>query len=134
MINQKIMNLAKLLKNNAIKNKNHFWMLDEINHFIFDYKMNEEYLGREEMLAVLTCIVEDGFDMTNWELREIPISTVYSFSNPEETKFFDIEVREKENIDIDEWYYEGFPTYYDEDGQAHETKTIQEAVENYSLF
>ncbi len=132
MINKKVINLAYKLKNNAIKTGNRFWMASEFTNFILDYEINEEYLDNEEMLAVLTRIVEDGFNMNDWELCEIPIDEVYCFCNKDETKFFDMELIQVDNPDIDgEWYWKAYPSYVDENRQEHKAKTIEDAIEKY---
>lgn len=133
MINKKVLNLAYKLKQNAVKNNNRYFMKRELDDFIFDYKINDGYSDMEEMLTVLERIVEDGFEIGDFELCEIPIETVFCFCNKDETKFFDIDVRTIKDPDLEDvWYWEAYPSYMDDNHQTYEAKTIQEAIDKFT--
>ena len=135
MINQDIVNLAKKLQKNAENTGNRFFAIEILDEFIEDYKWNEDNLKNYELLYILKYILESGFDISDFEICDIPLNTLYSFCNSDETKFFDIcffdDMESYELIpDIYPAYVKNINGILDE----VRAETIKEAIEKFEIF
>lgn len=102
-----------------------FYMCHEIECFIEGYSAEGNDTGYRELLDVFTKICEDGFDMTGFELSEIPHPSVYAFYNEAKNQMFDICI----NGFCDEG--EVCITYLNDKHDICASETIQEAIVNY---
>lgn len=102
-----------------------FYMCYEIECFIEGYSAEGNGTGYRELLDVFTKICEDGFDMTGFELSEIPHPSVYVFYNEAKNQMFDICINgfcDEGDVCI---------SYCDDEHNNCVAKTIQEAIINY---
>lgn len=111
----------------VLKNTRNVYLCDDLESFIDDYLEFGEETDYQELLHVFMKICEDGFDLSGFELFEIPHYSVYIFYNKYRNQMFD--------VCIDDFFDTGEYTciaYIDENNNECVAYTIQEAIEKYN--
>lgn len=77
----------------------------------------------EKLHYCIEYIASVNFDVSNWQLSEIPISYSYCFFNKKENKSFDLAVYDKNDVT---------PRYLNNSFGEENAKSIEEAIEKYT--
>lgn len=103
-----------------------------LNELLSEYILNIEEIKKNpknfdsELKKLHYCIEyikSVNFDVSNWELSEIPINYSYCFFNKKDKKSFDLAVYDKNDIT---------PRYLDGSFSECDANTIEEAIEKYT--
>ncbi len=81
----------------------------------------------EELLRLNDCITyieSSNFNISGWQLREVPIYYAHIFYNEETGKMFDLDV-----FDIGT----AMPTYIDSNSSEREADSIEDAIDRYCI-
>lgn len=103
---------------------------ESLKVFISNYILNMKVLENsydEQLIRFHNCITyieKENFDITGWKLFEIPIFYAHCFRNDKTNQYFDLAV-----WDIGEV----IPRYLDDNCCEQNSKSIQEAIDNYSI-
>lgn len=124
----KILKAAKnILKNTTSKNS--FYLQQDLELFIetfTDMGFDTDFI---EFLDVFEYIATDGYDISNFELYEIPHPKVFSFYNHNHHQMFDICIdhfgNNKEKV---------FASYINDKNQQCFAISIATAIEKYNKF
>lgn len=100
--------------------------------FISNYISNMEFLekgcdGDEKLCRFHNCITyieQENFDITGWNLHEIPTFYAHCFRNKKKNQYFDLAVWDIGDV---------IPRYLDDDCCEKDAKSIQEAINNFSV-
>lgn len=118
----RVLSCAKqLLKNTSKANSG------DLEYFIEDYEEFGKETGCSDMLMVLEMICEDGFDISNFGLYDIPNPSVYMFYDSVDNKMFNICIEENHNFDK-----YAYISYIDHENNICIAKSIPIAIKNYN--
>ena len=81
----KILNCAKLLLENTTEPYH-----QDLEMFITDYGEFGDETDFQDMLEVLARICKENFDISGFELYEVPHPSVYTFYNEKKKQMFDV--------------------------------------------
>lgn len=109
---------AKIL----LKNTVNIYLKDELEELI----VNGGLMFNEDIYKVVEKICEDGYDIREFGLIEIPHACVYCFGNTDNTKFFDVYL---------EWFNEGSDEvtvgFVNKNSCTEDAESIAQAIEKY---
>lgn len=120
------MNKKLQIANELLKNTTNQYLKEFVSQYIRkldDLESKSEF--DEELLRFDSCvgyIRSSGFDITGWQLREIPVEYAHVFYHKESERAFDLDV-----FDIGE----AVPTYIDSNSSERSANSIEEAIEKY---
>lgn len=114
--------------NKLMFNTRHVSLNALLNEYILNIKNikknpKEFDLRLERLHYCIEYIVSLNFDISDWELFEIPINYTYCFFNKKDKKSFDLAVYDKDDIT---------PRYLDDSFSECDANTIEEAIEKYT--
>lgn len=115
-LNKQIVLCAQEILENSVNT----YIRRHIEDFIKDYTLNG--CCDEDMLLVLSKIIEDGFDIKGFGLYEIPLKEVYCFYNKEKKQEFHVCLKYFSDINI-------CFGYVDKESNEAAALTIQKAIE-----
>lgn len=111
-----------------LKNSTNMYIKEFIEKYISNIAaLENNKISDDTLLRFHTCIKyinSVSFDITDWELCEIPIEYAHVFRNIKDNKYFDLDVFSS-NLT------EAIPTYLKDSGE-HSASSIEEAIEKYS--
>lgn len=116
---KKIVDITKEL----IKNTDNIFYKEDLELFLEDFIDFKEFADRQDLLNVIYTIVQDGYELSGFEIYEIPTSTVYIFYNQDKKQMFDI-CLENNNAVI---------SYLDDNNNQKTAFNIKHAIENYNI-
>ena len=116
---KKIVDITKEL----IKNTDNIFYKEDLELFLEDFIDFKEFADRQDLLNVIYTIVQDGYELSGFEIYEIPTSTVYIFYNQDKKQMFDI-CLENNNAVI---------SYLDDKNNQKTAFNIKHAIENYNI-
>lgn len=116
---KKIVNVTKEL----LKNTDNIFYKEELELFLEDFIDFKEFVDRQDLLNVIYTIVQDGYELSGFEIYEIPTPTVYIFYNQDKKQMFDIYL-ENNNAII---------SYLDKNNNQKTAFNIKQAIENYNI-
>ena len=123
---QKILENAKIILNNTNSN-NSFYLQQDLELFIEDFSNYGYDTDFIELLDVFEYIATDGFDVTDFELYEIPHPSVYSFYNKTTNQMFDICINNFCNYN-----QKTYAAYLNKNKNQCYANNITEAIEKYN--
>lgn len=109
------------IANELLKNSKNDYIKEFITNYIL-YKTEYEYGNDMCFHNCISYIEKENFDITGWELSEVPISYVFCFYNEHKKAAFDLMVSNTGEV---------IPQYLDSDQNDQQAKTIQEAINNF---
>ncbi|GAF66420.1 putatice ATPase [Bacillus sp. TS-2] len=116
------------IANELLKNTTNEYLKVFITNYILNMEELENgYDGDEDLIRFHNCITyieKEKFDITGWELFEIPIFYAHCFRNEKTNQNFDLAVWEIGEV---------IPRYLDDNFNEQDSKSIQEAIDNYSF-
>ena len=116
---KKIVDITKEL----IKNTDNIFYKEDLELFLEDFIDFKEFADRQDLLNVIYTIVQDGYELSGFEIYEIPTSTAYIFYNQDKKQMFDI-CLENNNAVI---------SYLDDKNNQKTAFNIKHAIENYNI-
>jgi len=115
-----------------LKNTTNIYLKKQIDNYIANmngyikaYIDEKDFVIKDELISLDLCIAyieREKFDITDWELCEIPIYYAHIFYNPKTEKMFNLAVFEDGEV---------IPRYI-KNGNEEDAASIQEAIEKYS--
>src|SRR5690606_21786102 len=110
-----------------LKNTTNEYLKGFISNYISNMELFESGYEHDEKLIrfhnCITYIEQENFDITGWNLHEIPIFYAHIFRNKQTNQYFDLAVWDIGKV---------VPRYLDDNCCEQDAETIQEAIENYS--
>lgn len=86
-----------------------------------DFDIHDEWMGIDKCVSYLQSV---SFDMSDWELYEIPIHFTYCFLNAKTEQNFDLVLSDDGQVN---------PSYVDSNSNQQIAPSIQEAIEKYYI-
>lgn len=117
-----VLKIAEVIKNNTTSHPLKDWIEDMILNVHLAKVEIDDYLY---LYDVFKFIMEDGYNISNFEFYELPHELVYVFYNDKTNEMFDIIVEEYEND------FKIFAEYLNDDRQSVKTKNIKEAIDGF---
>lgn len=119
----------KIIENTKIilSNTENFYLKQDIEFFLDTYIEYGNETDLVDLLEVMTIIANDNYDITGFELHEVPHPSIYVFYNKTKHQMFDVCIDDFNNSGCNTYI-----AYLDEQNNECHASSIEYAIRNFN--